>query len=287
MFPLLDPVGLFAEDGTPEKITIQQYDNTSLEGEPFKEFLAGGTQLAWFGESAPDHDPAAFSLRMTGSWTPQETGTYTFALIAVGRARWWLDGEKILDWWDQAEMKQPQNLDGIEATWIRRTKEIYLEAGHTYRIKIEYASMPGGRWRTVRLGCLPPQPDDPIGDAAALAKNADVAVVFVGLTSEWEGEGKDRINMDLPGEQNQLIERVAAANPNTVVVLNSGSPIRMPWLDQVKSVLQMWYLGQEAGNAITDVLFGVVDPSGRLPPPPFRSEFRITQHILISLVRMG
>ena len=71
--------------------------------------------------------------------------------------------------------------------------------------------------------------------------------------------------MDLPSEQNELIERVASANPNTVVVLNAGSPLHMPWVDKVKSVLQMWYLGQEAGNAIADVLFGEADPSGRLP----------------------
>jgi len=263
--PLLDPEGLMAEDGTPGKLTVQQYDNTSLSGEPFKEFLTGGTQLAWFGENAPDHDPSAFSLRITGNWTPKKTGTYTFALIAVGRARWWLDDEKMLDWWNQAEMKQPQNFEGINVEQIRRTKEVHLEAGQAYSIKIEFASMPGGRWRTIRLGCLPPQPDDHIEDAANLAKDADVAVVFAGLTSEWEGEGQDRINMDLPGEQNQLIKRVAATNPNTVVVLNASSPLHMPWLDQVKAVIQMWYLGQEAGNAITDILFGDANPSGRLP----------------------
>jgi len=263
--PLLDPQGLSSADGVPGKVSIQQYDNTSLAGNPFKEFLAGGTQQAWFGESAPDHDLAAFSLRMSGSWTAPESGSYTFVLTAVGRARWWLDGEILLDWWDEAEMKQPQNFDGIETEWIRETKEVHLKAGQSYSLQIEYASLPGGRWRTIRLGCLPPQPDDPIGDAAALAKNADVAIVFAGLTSEWEGEGQDRVNMDLPGEQNKLIERVAAANPNTVVVLNASSPLHMPWLDQAKSVLQMWYLGQEAGNAIIDVLFGEADPSGRLP----------------------
>ena len=71
--------------------------------------------------------------------------------------------------------------------------------------------------------------------------------------------------MDLPGEQNELIARVAAANPNTVVVLNAGSPLHMPWVNDVKSVLQMWYLGQESGNAIADILFGEADPGGRLP----------------------
>ncbi len=265
MFPLLEESRLAAADGTQGKVSIEQYKNTELEGEPFKKFLAGGTQQAWFGESYPDFDPAAFSLCMEGSWTAPETGIYTFSLVAVGRGRWWLGDEKMLDWWDLKEFKQPENFDGIVDEWIRETKEIHLEAGQTYPFKVEFASLPGGRWRTIRLGCLPPQPADPIADAANLARKADTAIVFAGLTAEWESEGQDRINMDLPAEQNELIEAVAAANPNTVVVLNAGSPLHMPWMDKVKSVLQMWYLGQETGNAIADVLFGETEPGGRLP----------------------
>ena len=140
-----------------------------------------------------------------------------------------------------------------------------LEEDRWYPLRVEYASKPGPRWRGVQVGCLPPLPENPIAEAVALAEKADVAIVVAGLTPEWEAEGQDRVDMDLPGEQNQLIERVAAANPNTVVVLNAGSPLHMPWLDRVKAVVQMWYLGQESGNALADVLFGDVNPSGRLP----------------------
>lgn len=265
MFPVLEGPGLVGADGTEGKIFIEQYDNTTLADKPYKEFLSTGTQQAWFGEKALDHDPSAFSLRMSGTWTAPETGTYTFSLVAVGRARWWLGDEKMLDWWDITELEQPDNFDGINVSWKRETKEVHLEAGETYPIKVEYASMPGGRWRTIRLGCLPPQPADPIADAVKLAQSADTAIVFAGLTAEWEGEGQDRISMDLPAEQDELVRQVAAANPNTVVVLNAGSPLHMPWVDDVKSVLQSWYLGQEMGNALTDVLFGEVDPGGRLP----------------------
>jgi len=90
-------------------------------------------------------------------------------------------------------------------------------------------------------------------------------VIFAGLSNEWESEGVDRETMDLPGAQTELIRRVAAANPNTVVVLNTGSPVTMPWVDDVPAVVQAWYAGQEAGNAIADVLFGDADPAGRLP----------------------
>ena len=92
-----------------------------------------------------------------------------------------------------------------------------------------------------------------------------MALVFVGLNGDWESEGHDRPDMELAGEQNELIERVAAANPSTVVVLQTGSPVAMPWLDKVAGVLQAWYPGQECGNAIADVLFGAVNPSGKLP----------------------
>jgi beta-glucosidase len=89
--------------------------------------------------------------------------------------------------------------------------------------------------------------------------------VFAGLTHEWESEGFDRPNIEMPGEQAELIRRVAAANPNAIVVINAGSPLDMDWLDQAAAVVWAWYPGQECGNAIADVLFGDVNPSGKLP----------------------
>ncbi|MFN8497121.1 MAG: glycoside hydrolase family 3 C-terminal domain-containing protein [Anaerolineae bacterium] len=116
-------------------------------------------------------------------------------------------------------------------------------------------------------------PADPIAEAARVAAGADVAVVFVGLTPEWESESFDRVDMELPNEQARLIEAVSAANPNTIVVINAGSPITMRWLAGVRGVLQTWYLGQETGNAVADVLFGDVNPSGKLPTTfPIRLE---------------
>ena len=92
-----------------------------------------------------------------------------------------------------------------------------------------------------------------------------MAVVVVGTSSDYETEGEDRTSFALPGGQDELIARVAAANPETVVVVNAGSPVPMPWLDQVRAVLWTWYPGQEFGNALADVLAGDVDPGGRLP----------------------
>jgi beta-glucosidase len=101
--------------------------------------------------------------------------------------------------------------------------------------------------------------------AAAAAAAADVAIVIVGTDDDWETEGEDRTSMALPGEQDELVAAVAAANPNTVVVLNTGSPVTMPWLDAVPAVLQLWFPGQEIGDGLLDVLSGDVEPGGRLP----------------------
>jgi beta-glucosidase len=101
--------------------------------------------------------------------------------------------------------------------------------------------------------------------AVRLAAESDVAVIVAGLNPDWESEGYDRRSLDLPGEQNELIRRLAEANPRTVVVINAGCPVAMPWVDQVGAIVQAWYPGQEGGGAIADVLFGVREPGGRLP----------------------
>ena len=140
-----------------------------------------------------------------------------------------------------------------------------LRAGEPVELRLDYVLETTMPWRRLRVGCLPPLLADPIGEAVALAARAEVAIVFAGLTNEWESEGYDREDMDLRGAQGELIERVAAANPKTIVVLNTGSPVAMPWLEKVPAVLQMWFAGQEAGHAVADILFGDESPSGKLP----------------------
>jgi beta-glucosidase len=118
-----------------------------------------------------------------------------------------------------------------------------------------------------RLDVEPPAaPDDErLARAVALAEQADVAIVVVGTTEEVESESFDRMSLGLPGRQDELVRRVAAANPRTVVVVNSGAPVLMPWVEDVAAVLVTWFGGQEYGNALADVLVGQVEPGGRLP----------------------
>jgi beta-glucosidase len=143
--------------------------------------------------------------------------------------------------------------------------EVELEGGKAYPIKVEYYWKGNPRWRSVGLGHQPPQPLDPIADAVKLAKKVDVVVLVASLNGEWETEGADRVDMKLPGAQDELIKRVAKANKNTIVVLNVGSAVEMPWIDKVPAVLQLWYDSQEQGNALADILFGDENPSGKLP----------------------
>jgi beta-glucosidase len=108
-------------------------------------------------------------------------------------------------------------------------------------------------------------PDEELAHAVELARSADVAVVVVGTSDTVESEGFDRTSLTLPGRQDELVRAVAAANPRTVVVVNSGAPVELPWRDEVSAVLVSWFPGMEFGNALADVLLGAVEPGGRLP----------------------
>jgi beta-glucosidase len=112
----------------------------------------------------------------------------------------------------------------------------------------------------------PKPPPELLAEAVAVARHSDVAVVVVGNAPKLEGEGFDRRSMDLPAGQDELIEAIAAANPNTVVVVAAGAPVTMTrWIGSVPAVVYAWYGGQEAGHAVGDILFGAVNPSGKLP----------------------
>ncbi|ACQ82285.1 glycoside hydrolase family 3 domain protein [Beutenbergia cavernae DSM 12333] len=118
---------------------------------------------------------------------------------------------------------------------------------------------------TLRHRLPGPTPDEELADAVALAAASDVAVVVVGTNGEVESEGWDRTTLALPGRQDELVRAVVAANPRTVVVVNAGAPVLLPWLDDVGTTVWAWLGGQEAGHAVADVLLGRMEPAGRLP----------------------
>ncbi len=204
---------------------------------------------------------AEFTARLEADLVPEQSGEHAFGLLSSGLARLYLDDEVLIDnWTDQ----QPGDAFFGQGSTEKRAAAS-LEAGRCYRYRIEYQSRPGTMISGVRYGILPPQPDDLTAEAVAAAGQADAALLVVGSNADWETEGNDRTSLELPGAQNALIEAVLDANPNTVIVLNTGAPVAMPWLERAGAVIQAWLPGQEFGNALADVLCGAVNPSGRLP----------------------
>ena len=231
----------------PGGLSGQFYNNMTLSGSPVLTRNDGNVDFNWNGQSPGTGVNAdQWSAKWAGTIDPPATGSYTFSLTSDDGSRLFINGQQVIDnWRDQAANTE--------------TATVNLTAGQAASVEVDYYQDGGAS--SVSLGWEPPG-QDPIGQAAATAKSSDVAVVFA---SDFESEGSDLSNIDLPGQQNQLISAVAAANPNTIVVLNTGSAVTMPWLDQVKGVLEGWYPGQEDGNAIASVLFGDTNPSGKLP----------------------
>jgi beta-glucosidase len=189
------------------------------------------------------------------------SGDYEFGLFSTGRALLYVDGELLVDNWNETA---PGQAFFTQATTEKRGL-VRMTQNQRVKVRIEFEANPDNNFKVVRYGVLPPQPEDSIADAVLIAKNADVVLLLVGTNDDWETEGNDREMLELPGDQTALIKQVVNANPNTVVVNNSGSPVAMPWLDDVPAAIQSWFPGQEFGHALVDLLLGSVNPSGKLP----------------------
>jgi beta-glucosidase len=223
------------------------------------------TALFWFGGDAPTRD--ADRLDITTTYTAETTGTVRIGIGAAGRSRMWIDGALVLD------EDVPFEGDQLGAAFLNppaRSVPVSVTAGQQVAIRIEHDIVQDealGGVLAYQFG-TEPSDEDPavlIDAAVAAARSADVAVVVVGTNSKVESEGYDRTSLALPGHQDELVRQVAAVNPNTIVVVNAGSPVEMPWRNDVAAVLLTWFGGQEYGNAIADVLTGAKEPGGRLP----------------------
>jgi beta-glucosidase len=258
---LFDGSNLRTKNGTDRGMTLEYFGNPDLEGEPIWSRVINESEIPWFAKPPVEIDWSRYSLRGTAYFIPQETGIYTVGLSCIGSSRLIIDGKVAINNW----MQKTGLMEVLDIEKRESRIEISFEAGRTYTIVIEYSKTdPEVPFSAVRLGYELPFPVDAIERASSLAANSDVAIVFAGTSGEWESEGFDRENMDLPGQQDELIAKIALANKNTIVVLNTGSPITMPWLDQVAAIVESWFPGEECGNAIADVLFGKVNPSGKL-----------------------
>lgn len=197
-----------------------------------------------------------------------DAGTYRLGVSGLGRFRLLADEAELFD----VELSLPEGADIVEALMAppQRLAPVGLAAGQSVSVRLEHdvrsSPMAGfGTLLQLNLGAPHGTDDEEIEAAATLAAASDVAVVVVGTTAEVESEGFDRRSLTLPGRQDELVRRVAAASPRTVVVVNSGAPVLLPWAEEVAAVLLTWFGGQEYGHALADVLLGDAEPGGRLP----------------------
>jgi beta-glucosidase len=262
--PPLEMVQLAGPDGEPG-FAVELFAGLERAGDAVARTRRDGRVL-FFGDPAPDTDTlrggADFSFRATARFVPPADGDYRFTLVQLGRARLLVDGAVLLD-----GVTDPppvgESFFGLGSAEI--AADVTTQAGRPIELVLEYSSEGAAVLRGAQVGCRPVPPADLLERAVAAAAGADVAVVIAGTNDDWESEGYDRESMDLPGDQDELIMRVVAANPRTVVVVNTGSPVTMDWADAVPAVLQVWFGGQEMADAIVDVLTGGAEPAGRLP----------------------
>ena len=256
---LLTPVS-----GGTDGFTVEYFDVSDLPEEdaraPVDVGVIHSPRAAWIGPPPP-FETGQWSARLKATFTPDASGEWQLGLESAGRSVLRLDGEIVLD------NSDPQRgtgfygagSDPIDVRWE-------LEARRSYALTVDL--WPRSRSNPI-MGAIVragrPEPEDEFGRAVEAAGAADVAVVVVGLNGQWESEGYDRPDLRLPGVQRELVEAVLDVNPRTVVVVNAGSPVEMPWADRAGAVLLPWYAGEEGADALADIVVGLSDPGGRLP----------------------
>ncbi len=218
--------------------------------------------LRAFGPPAAGIDAERWCARLTGTIQAEVSGPHQFRVVQAGRTLVRIDGEVLIDATADG-IERGDSFFGFGSIELLATTD--LVAGESVAVEVEYDTRGARLLSGFTLGCAPMVERDLVGEAVALAAETDVAIVVVGTNDDWETEGRDRDLWELPGEQPELIRRVAAANPRTIVIMNVGSPHGLDWLDDPAAVLSIGFAGQELGEAVVDMLTGEVEPGGRAP----------------------
>jgi beta-glucosidase len=258
------PLDTIVNPGTGEPGMLVRFLDAE-GGEMFREDRRA-TSLTYFGGDAPIDSSAIIEL--TATWTPTSSGEVLLGYSAVGRGRVFVNGDMLQEHFTESVgMDLGANLLSPPSASIA----LDVTAGTPVEVKVEFdmdsrdKALAGVFGITLGLEADNSDPEGLIAEAVEAASAADVAIVVVGTNAQVESEGFDRDSLDLPGRQDDLVRAVVAANPNTIVVVNAGSPVILPWRDEVTAILLSYFGGQEYGNALADQLFGQAEPGGRLP----------------------
>ncbi|KAI0109334.1 glycoside hydrolase family 3 protein [Hypoxylon sp. NC0597] len=241
-----------------------------LDRQPVDQLEILKTEMLLIDYENPNLTSPLWYATLEGSLVAEEDATWEFGVVVSGSANLYINGELIVD----NTEKQTLGEAFFGSATVEEKGFYKLEKDKTYNFKVTFGSSPtsklgGGavllNGGALRIGgCKVIDPKAEIARAVELAKSADQVIVCAGLNAEWETEGNDRTDMSLPPGLDDLIAEVARANPNTAVVMQSGTPVEMPWIKDVNALIHAWYGGNETGNTIADILFGDVNPSGKL-----------------------
>ena len=269
-------IGAVVQEGVAE-IPLAQLTNpaTGEAGIRVAFFDADGTELfaenrrstalVWFGGDAPISASATVVFETV--YTPAESGDIELGFAGANPGRLYVDERLVLD---DAPVIEGTDLGAAFLNPPSITATVAVEAGRETAVRVEFTRENHGALSgalSATLGIAPERtdPDELIARAVAEAAASEVAIVVVGTNAKVESEGYDRTSLDLPGRQDDLVRAVAATGTPTIVVVNAGSPVVLPWADEVAAVVQGYFGGQEFGHAIADVLTGAAEPGGRLP----------------------
>jgi len=245
----------------PAGFALDVYASSDLAGEAVQQSRLDELRLFVLDAAAQGFPGDQWSVRARGTVVPAESGAFELALAQSGRARVLVNGEIVLD--GVAHPPPPGGTDFFGFASQEMSTRVEVVAGSPLEVVVEFTRT-GAMLAGFRVGFRTVDADALMERAVGAARGADVAVVFVGTTREWETEGRDRESFGLPSRQDELVRRVAAVNPRTVVVVNAGAPVDLPWADDVAAVLWSWFGGEQMGPAVADVLTGA-EPGGRLP----------------------
>jgi beta-glucosidase len=246
----------------PDGFQVEFHDGLEWGGDVVKRQTLETLRFAVFASMPDEALGEEWSARVRGSLVPEEDGRFEIALSQGGRARVLLDGVIVLDGFENPPPAGGSEFFGLASQDL--TAEISISRGMPIDVVVEYACI-DATVAGFRVGFRTADADGLLERAVEAAAGADIALVFVGTTAEWETEGRDRSAFELPGRQPELIRRVGAVNERTVVVVNAGAPVDLSWSEEVAAVLQCWFGGQEMAAGLADVLSGQLDPGGRLP----------------------